>query len=334
VELSIKNVILYDAHGHVSGFVELKIRESYTAVKVRHNLFTESANSTAEERNLLLSVTADGAEPHVFAFSAVQAEFDIRARIDPACEIVVCIIGKKGASLATVASGAVNEGIGGKSADRGPRTAGDEELKAKNERRVTADMPDITFPPPPTNTALDAAGDTQEKAEPVKSAEAREVDAVLRAVCEIDEGGRGVCETCPYRDYFFEFTLDRDRTEPAPAPTASTAAGLFFDIIKNQIENILAANAPHAFLNDAIDNARFVIMPAADGAEHALGVIYDEANAPKYLCSAVSAESRTAPPAELSGYAQWLPRDPQKPGKAGFWLSFQSAETGEAARVQ
>ena len=46
-------------------------------------------------------------------------------------------------------------------------------------------------------------------AEPIKPVEVNEVDAVLRKVCTIDEHGKGQCETCPYREYFYQFTLER-----------------------------------------------------------------------------------------------------------------------------
>jgi len=31
----------------------------------------------------------------------------------------------------------------------------------------------------------------------------KEIDEILRAVCSVDEKKRGVCASCPYRDYFY-----------------------------------------------------------------------------------------------------------------------------------
>jgi hypothetical protein len=36
----------------------------------------------------------------------------------------------------------------------------------------------------------------------------KEVDEVLRKACVIDEEGRGQCESCPYREYFFGAVAD------------------------------------------------------------------------------------------------------------------------------
>ena len=142
MDFSIKNIILYDAHQSVSGFVEVKIWGDRTKIKVRHD-FTG-------ERDLLLSVVADGDKTYVFNITGTQSFFEIPARLNPDREIFVSII-KRGQTnsneLHTMASGIINQ-------DR-------------------------------------------------KSLPIAEVDQILREVCDVEDGEKGICETCPYRDYFF-----------------------------------------------------------------------------------------------------------------------------------
>ena len=38
----------------------------------------------------------------------------------------------------------------------------------------------------------------------------KEIDEILRKVCVIDENGKGQCEGCPYREYFFGDAVDEE----------------------------------------------------------------------------------------------------------------------------
>jgi len=42
-----------------------------------------------------------------------------------------------------------------------------------------------------------------DKVEGKSNSAVREIDEILRAVCTVDDKGKGICEMCPYREFFF-----------------------------------------------------------------------------------------------------------------------------------
>jgi len=97
VELTTKNIILYDEFGSVSGFAEFKIRSNKTDIKVRHNLGGDT---------LQLSVIANGGTAKVFRITGASSNFELRERVETEKEIFVLL--KKGDG--TAASGVINQG--------------------------------------------------------------------------------------------------------------------------------------------------------------------------------------------------------------------------------
>jgi len=97
VELTNKNIILYDEFGGVSGFAEFKIRSNKTDIKVRHNL---------NEAVLQLSVMANGEGAKVFNITSVSSSFELRDHVDAEKEIFVVL--RKGEEV--LASGVINQG--------------------------------------------------------------------------------------------------------------------------------------------------------------------------------------------------------------------------------
>ena len=97
MEFAVKNVILYDEFGSVSGFVEFKIRRDRTDIKVRQNL---------NEKGLALSVIANGEAVGTFEINGAQSSFELRRSIDAEKEIFVYL--KRGEE--TIASGVINQG--------------------------------------------------------------------------------------------------------------------------------------------------------------------------------------------------------------------------------
>ena len=178
MDFTIKNIILYDSLQNVSGFAELKIRTDRTSIKVRHNI---------SEDGLLLSVVAEGESSFVFALTGAQSLLELNARINPEREIFICVIKREGGEMNTLASGILNQDR--KNIKKRPVTA----------REIRDEIAEQSAP-----------AEIIRLAEPIKPVEVNEVDAVLRKVCTIDEHGKGQCETCPYRDYFYQFTLERE----------------------------------------------------------------------------------------------------------------------------
>jgi len=94
MEVTVKNIILYDELGNVSGFVEFKIHRDQTDIKVRHNLGVGDYS---------LSVVAGKV---IRDFELTGETFEFRGRVDVSKEIFVCIKSKG----KTLASGIINQG--------------------------------------------------------------------------------------------------------------------------------------------------------------------------------------------------------------------------------
>jgi len=205
VAIQIKTVILYDSNQHVSGFVELRTDGGGTAVKLRHNL---------QAAELLLSVSAGG-DNHVLNTSGNNQTLAIPEVIDLSREVVTCVMSKEGNKVSTLASGAIN-------------LINNEQRTMNNEDRISATknvgfaQEEILSDSPLEKRggaalAVTGCADTvptplgvvlaETEHAPIrrkyKTEAAREIDEMLRAVCTVDDKGKGMCEICPYREHFF-----------------------------------------------------------------------------------------------------------------------------------
>ena len=169
--LVIKNVILYDPYQNVVGFCELKNLDDRTSVKLKHNL--------APSPDTIVTINGE----------AVRG--DSIESIDLEDEIMVCIIQKTGNTVATLASGIIN-----------PRPI---DMPPSPLSKTFASLPPLKSILAETSiTSIDRGGDHKPCH---KTIAAREIDQVLRAVCQIDDNNQGVCKTCPYREFFFGDTV-------------------------------------------------------------------------------------------------------------------------------
>jgi MoaA/NifB/PqqE/SkfB family radical SAM enzyme len=167
----IKNVILYDPYGHVVGFVEFKNANGVTHMKVKHNL---------SAIRLTMAVNDDKYNMTVKDFTA-----ESKVPIDLDSEIRVEITEKNGNTVATLASGVINE------------------EQAKPISRSLNTLPPIAAILNHTEEGIIRPAPIFPVEETSQTSAIREVDEVLRAVCQIDEKGKGMCESCPYREFFF-----------------------------------------------------------------------------------------------------------------------------------
>lgn len=165
--LFIKNVILYDNFQNVVGFAELKNVDGYTAVRARHNFSGEIIVTVNNE------IVGDKIDP----------------QLNLEGEVIVCLVQKDGRVIQTVASGIINP-------------APSQTTKAVSKSLAKA--AEVLEVRSPISRMIDAVKHGIDRTEaPKKTAAAREVDEVLRAVCQIDEHKKGMCESCPYRDFFY-----------------------------------------------------------------------------------------------------------------------------------
>jgi hypothetical protein len=170
----IKNVILYDPYGHVVGFVELKNAGAGTYIKVKHNL---------AGIRLTLSINDDTHDMNIKDFAT-----ETSTPIDLDAQVKVSITERVGNTTTTLAYGSINEDEAKQITV--PSTGALNEILQETEQGIIRPEPTIAIEEPP-----------------VKTSAVREIDEALRAICMIDEKGKGVCEMCPYRDFFYGETI-------------------------------------------------------------------------------------------------------------------------------
>jgi len=121
------------------------------------------------EDNLILSVN-----DMTFAMRGDDFVTGTKTAINFDEEIIVVVAKKEGNDITTLASGSLNLG-------------------------KTLAKPAVS----PLNTIIQETERGIERTSEHTTSAAREIDEILRAVCSIDDKGRGVCESCPYREHFF-----------------------------------------------------------------------------------------------------------------------------------
>lgn len=188
MEFVIKNIILYDAFGNVSGFAEFKIRGDRTNIRVRYN--------DGDSEVLLFSIVANGAPARVFEISGVQSFCEFREFIDAEKEIFICISRREGSEIKTLASGVVNQAKLDKQKQAVSEISGNEIITDNEITDNTAEAAQVSAPKQPDQVSDLVA--------------VRELDEALRKICIIDENGRGQCENCPYREHFFGAAVNAD----------------------------------------------------------------------------------------------------------------------------
>ena len=83
----------------------------------------------------------------------------------------------------------------------------------------------------------------------------------------------------------------------------------------------------------AFSCSEWVRVKGEQGApEYLVGVLYDDGKA-KYICYALAAEDKNAPPEEIREACVYVPATPFQ-DSTGFFVIFQSAATGECVKLQ
>jgi len=167
METTIKSIILYDAVQNVCGFVELRaLRSAYNKTQIK------ATHNFEVGGQIILSLVT----PHAsFAFttSGPSSSFLVDKALDLESEVFANLMRKVDKDLISLASGVINFA---------PR----EVIKS-----VKREQKEPVSPPPEPITELED--------------KIAEVDAILKSVCMVEEGERGMCDGCPYREQFYEF---------------------------------------------------------------------------------------------------------------------------------
>ena len=132
-----------------------------------------------------------------------------------------------------------------------------------------------------------------------------------------------------YIDRFVSVTEDptqNDETEP------DYQNEMFYERVKNQIEDIFSNSEQDELLKNIIPNGRFCKVKMTEG-YYVFGVIYEDST-PKYICYGIPCLEKGEKPEELEGNCEWLPLDAENENGKGYWLSYQDAENGKNIKVE
>ncbi len=94
----IKNIILYDRTGAVAGFIEIRVLENGTHLRLKHSL---------TDKGLMLSLVIDGVNK-VLKITGNLTEYHLQNKIDLDYEIFACIVQQSSNAMVSLASGAIN----------------------------------------------------------------------------------------------------------------------------------------------------------------------------------------------------------------------------------
>lgn len=108
----------------------------------------------------------------------------------------------------------------------------------------------------------------------------------------------------------------------------------FYDQIKNQIDQLFEQYQREEELERILPNSKWVKVKYENSDNfYVLGLIFDEDQI-KYISYGLPASDPNKPPKDLQEYAQWLPLDTNNPQGEGYWLVYQSADSGESIAVE
>ncbi len=134
------------------------------------------------------------------------------------------------------------------------------------------------------------------------------------------------CPTCKYRQAFY--------TEEKEGGEKEEKKNIFYDQVKNQLNELFSSYPEEEFLKNIIPNSKWAKVDYENnGHYYVVGLIYEE-GVLKYICYGMPGMWDEKPPTEIEGATQWLPIDPSKPEGFGYYLSYQDAENGESINVE
>ncbi|MBR7091288.1 MAG: hypothetical protein IKC79_02420, partial [Clostridia bacterium] len=109
----------------------------------------------------------------------------------------------------------------------------------------------------------------------------------------------------------------------------------FYNLIAPQLNHLFDNYPRYPELEKIVHNTQWIKVSFTDNGEghYILGKLYDD-GVVTYLCYGIPSPSRlTPPPADLIDYCQWLPLDLDNVDGEGYWVMYQSAETGHNFRL-
>ncbi len=105
----------------------------------------------------------------------------------------------------------------------------------------------------------------------------------------------------------------------------------YYRSVQRELDGLFSRYPHDASLKSAFSYSEWArIKGSAKEPEYLVGAVYEEGRV-KYICYALKAEHKEAPPEEIKGVCSFVPRSPAQ-GSDGFFVIFQSAATGECIK--
>lgn len=102
--------------------------------------------------------------------------------------------------------------------------------------------------------------------------------------------------------------------------------GRFFDKISDKIEKLFSENEKDEEMSALIPDSRWARVRTGDG-WYVVGIVGEPA---EFICYGIPGDDPSDPPEEDEGCRQWV--EVEKGGR-GYWMMYQSAESGETLRA-
>ncbi len=108
----------------------------------------------------------------------------------------------------------------------------------------------------------------------------------------------------------------------------------FYEQVKGQIDALFEQYSSENALEELLPNSKWVRVRYENSENfYVLGLIYNDDQI-QYISYGLPADNPNKPPQDLKEYAQWLPLDQSNPQGQGYWLVYQSAESGDSIEVE
>lgn len=105
----------------------------------------------------------------------------------------------------------------------------------------------------------------------------------------------------------------------------------YYHAVKEEIEELFRAYPRDDSLSEAFSYSEWVRVYGEEGApQYLVGVLFEDGTA-RYICYALSSKQDEPPPKEIENVCVFVPRS-ALPNADGFYVIFQSAESGECVR--
>ena len=162
---------------------------------------------------------------------------------------------------------------------------------------------------------------------------------------EVDVGVASISETEPSFSLFENYLQDTNtlnseskNIEKSPLLNMDNIVlgdNNFYNLISPQLNHLFSNYPRFTMLEKNIKNTEWIKVSYTDNGEghYILGKLYDNGIV-SHICYGIPSPSRlTPPPEQLTDYCQWLPLNLDDVDGEGYWVMYQSAETGENYRL-